>query len=90
VAAFRDTPARSALGGGTFAGGDVSTVGRGYDAALLGDKSLSEQLTLRDLAGRSGGISVVNSNNFGSGLDRILSRSRRIIVSLTAIRTLRQ
>jgi len=76
VAAFRDTPARSALGGGTFAGGDVSTVGRGYDAALLGDKSLSEQLTLRDLAGRSGGISVVNSNNFGSGLDRILSRSR--------------
>lgn len=76
VAKFQDTPGRSALGGGTFAGGDVSTVGRGFDPALLGEKSLTEQLTLRDLAGRTGGVSVVNSNNFGSGLDKILSRSR--------------
>jgi VWFA-related protein len=76
VAKFQDTPGRSALGGGTFAGGDVSTVGRGYDPALLGEKSLTEQLTLRELAGRTGGAAVVNTNNFGSGLDKILNRSR--------------
>ncbi|MGQ0760660.1 MAG: VWA domain-containing protein [Acidobacteriota bacterium] len=76
VAKFQDTPGRSALGGGTFAGGDVSTVGRGYNPALLGERSLTEQLTLRELAGRTGGASVINSNNFGAGLDKILSRSR--------------
>jgi VWFA-related protein len=76
VAKFQDTPGRSALGGGTFAGGDVSTVGRGYDPALLGERSLSEQLTLRTLASTTGGNSVINSNNFGAGLDKILNRSR--------------
>ena len=76
VARFEDTPGRSALGGGTFAGNDVSTVGRGYDRALLGERSLTEQLTLRQLADRTGGISVVNSNNFSGGLEKILNRSR--------------
>jgi len=76
VAKFEDTPAKSALGGGTFAGGDISTVGRGYDPALLGDRSLTEQLTLRELAGGTGGVSVVNSNNFAGGLDKILNRGR--------------
>ena len=76
VARFNDTPGRSALGGGTFAGGDVSTVGRGYDRGLLGEKSLTEQLTLRELADRTGGVSIVNSNNFAAGLERILKRSR--------------
>ena len=76
VARFQDTPGRSALGGGTFAGGDVSNVGRGYDPTLLGERSLTEQLTLRELAGRTGGASIVNSNNFKAGLDKILNRSR--------------
>lgn len=76
VAKFVDTPGRSALGGGTFAGGDVSTVGRGYDPTLLGERNLTEQLTLRTLASTTGGTSIVNSNNFGDGLDKILSRSR--------------
>ena len=76
VASFVDTPARSALGGGTFAGSDVSTVGRGYDRSLLGERSLTDQLTLRALAGNTGGVSVVNTNNFGGGLDRVLSQSR--------------
>lgn len=71
VAKFDVTPGRSALG--SF--GD-STVGRGYEPGLLGDKSLTEQLTLRQLASRTGGTSVVNSNNFGAGLDKIISRSR--------------
>jgi VWFA-related protein len=71
VAKFEETPGRSALGIAT-----ESTVGRGYDPLLLGDRSLTEQLTLRQLASRTGGASVVNSNNFGPGLDKIISRSR--------------
>jgi VWFA-related protein len=76
VASFVNTPGKSALGGGTFAGGDASTVGRGADMALLGDRTLTEQLTLRALAGDTGGVSVVNSNNFSEGLDRVLNRSK--------------
>ena len=75
VAKFENTPAKSALGGGTFAGGDVSTAGL-IDPRLLPDNTLTEQLTLRELAGRTGGVSVVNSNNFAGGLDKILNRGR--------------
>lgn len=77
VAGFRDTPAKSALGGGTFAGGDENPAfGRVADTARLGDASLTEQLTFRTLAQMTGGVSVVNSNNFSEGLDRVLKRSR--------------
>jgi len=77
VAKFSDTPAKSALGGGTFAGSDEDvSFGRTANTALLGERSLTEQLTLRSLAGDTGGVSVVNSNNFSAGLDRVLSRSR--------------
>lgn len=77
VAAFQDTPAKSALGGGTFAGGDENAnFGRGMDTARLGDRSLTEQLTLRILASMTGGVSVVNTNNFDEGLEKVLKRSR--------------
>jgi len=76
VARFVDTPGKSALGGGTFAGGNENTAGRGPDMSLLGDRSLTEQLSLRTLASTTGGVSVVNTNNFGEGLDKVLSRSR--------------
>jgi len=77
TAKFVDTPAKSALGGGTFAGTDENaSLGRAADTSLLGAKPLTNELTLRALATQTGGISVVNSNNFGLGLDRILSRSR--------------
>lgn len=77
TAKFSVTPAKSALGGGTFAGGDEdSSFGRSIDTARLGDRSLSELVTLTALAGDTGGISVVNSNNFSTGLDKVLSRSR--------------
>lgn len=76
VARFVDTPAKSALGGGTFAGSNENTAGRGPDLSLLGDRSPTEQLTLRTLASTTGGVSVVNSNNFSAGLDKVLSRSR--------------
>jgi len=77
VARFVDTPAKSALGGGTIAGTDENaSFARTADTSLLGAKPLTEQLTLRSLASRTGGISVVDSNNFSTGLDRVLGRSR--------------
>lgn len=75
VARYVDTPGKSALGGGTFAGGDENLAGV-VDHSLLGDRSPTEQLGLRVLANATGGVSVVNTNNFGTGLDRVLSRSR--------------
>jgi VWFA-related protein len=75
VAKFNVTPAKSALGGGTFAGSDENTAGQ-VDPLLLGQQSLTEQLTLRSLAGTTGGVSIVNANNFGAGLDRVLERTR--------------
>lgn len=77
VARYVDTPGKSALGGGTFAGSDENdSFGRTTDTALLGDRSLTNQLGLSALAGATGGVSVINSNNFGAGLDKVLSRSR--------------
>lgn len=76
VASFTVTPGKSALGGGTSAGSDTNTAGRGPDLALLGDRPLTEQLTLSALAGDTGGVSVINSNNFSAGLDRVLNRSK--------------
>ena len=77
IASFADTPAKSALGGGTFAGNDENPAfGRTADLSLLGNKSLTDQLSLRSLAGNTGGVSVVNSNNFSDGLDKILKRTR--------------
>jgi hypothetical protein len=77
VAKFDDTPAKSALGGGTFAGSDENPLlGRGIDTARLGDRPLSEQLSLRVLASMTGGVSVVNTSNFSEGLNKVLKRSR--------------
>ena len=80
VGSFRDTPAKSALAStlGEAASGNNETpgFGRGIDSARLGDRSLTEQLALRTLATTTGGVSVVNSNNFSAGLDKVLSRSR--------------
>jgi VWFA-related protein len=70
VAGFEATPANSGLGPRA-----VSTSGL-VDERLLPKNSLSEQLTLRELADRTGGVSVVNSNNFAGGLDKILNRGR--------------
>jgi len=77
VAKFDETPAKSALGGGTFAGADETPgFGRGIDSARLGDRPFSDQLTLRMLASMTGGVSVVNTSNFPEGLTRVLKRSR--------------
>ncbi len=74
VVDFDVTPAKSALGGGTFAGSDENTAGR-VDTRLLGGNP-TETLTLSSLAGTTGGIAVQNSNAFAGGLDRVLQRGR--------------
>src|SRR5205085_981259 len=77
VAKFNVRQGKSARGGGTFAGDDENlSFGRTADTLRLGEQTLTEQLSLRALAGSTGGVSVVNSNNFSAGLDRVLTRSR--------------
>lgn len=79
VARFVDTPARSGLPTTSeelVTGRTGDPAAFGMDTARLGDRSPTEQLTLRMLASTTGGVSVVNSNNFSAGLDKVLSRSR--------------
>lgn len=81
VKGFAATPAKSAMGGGmtpasaledaTFGKGDA-----GENSALGGMLAGgAEHLGLSTVAGYTGGISVVNTNNFEAGLDKILARS---------------
>ncbi|HKY30854.1 MAG TPA: VWA domain-containing protein [Pyrinomonadaceae bacterium] len=80
VAKFDDTPGRSALlsSADEISSGRINNdgFGRGMDTARLGDKPPTELLTLRELAGRTGGVAVTNSNNFAGGLEKVLGRSR--------------
>jgi VWFA-related protein len=86
VARFRDTPAKSALGmtATTRGGGSVSIAGgdadpsslRGPNPSLLGDDQPTAQLGLHALANATGGVSVLNRNDLGPGLEKVLSRSR--------------
>jgi hypothetical protein len=85
VAKFSDTPAKSSLGmtlntgsgTETIGGGDQDPLaGRGLNTGLLGEASLTEQLTLTSLAETTGGVAVRNANNFSTGVDRVLARSR--------------
>lgn len=75
VARFVDTPAKSALG----VSGPDPYFGRQPDPTLFGDANpfdrMAGELGLRELASSTGGVAVVNSNNFGEGLERVLQRS---------------
>lgn len=92
VARFSDTPARSGLanlnteqevdpletpgaGGGIF-GDERRSTGPGTAGGRFGGSLSSGQLGLRVLAEYTGGVSVVNTNNFAAGLDRVMQRSR--------------
>lgn len=81
VADFRTTPARSA------SGSVDSSFGRLPDTSLLGNTrpfdQLSAQLGLHTLASATGGVSIVNTNNFRTGLDKILSRSAYYVLAYT-------
>jgi len=74
VASFTETPGRSALGGApdpTFGRGGGSDEMFGLPLA-----GAAEHLGLATVANATGGVSVVNTNNFKGGLDKILTRSR--------------
>jgi len=75
VVGFQSTPARSALGG---TDPDDTTFGRGgnLDQAAFGSLLAggSEHLGLSSVSKLTGGVSVVNTNNFEEGLDKILAR----------------
>lgn len=76
VKGFRETPAKSALGGNdpsdlTFGKGDPGAQSA-LGTMLAG---ANEHLGLSTVAGMTGGVSVVNTNNFDAGLDKIMARS---------------
>jgi len=88
VAGFDETPARGALGvpvAGQRTTSSIMTDPRGTgggfgripDETLFGDKNPFDQLEghegLRVLAAATGGISVLDKNNFGEGLQKIIS-----------------
>lgn len=75
VASFTNTPGRSMM--------DAPDPGFGrgvsqQELAILGQplSSGSEQLSLRALSDATGGVSVINTNDFKEGLDRVLAHSR--------------
>jgi VWFA-related protein len=90
VAKFTDTPARSALGGaadpnfgrgGSSAGradipqsSDLNAAGSDdpFGPLLAGG---AEHLGLNTLADATGGVSVVNTNNFHTGLEKVMAHS---------------
>ncbi|MFL6229811.1 MAG: VWA domain-containing protein [Pyrinomonadaceae bacterium] len=77
VSGFTDpgNEAKSALFDGSSSGGGF---GRTADLAQFDNQgldTLSGHLGLSVLASATGGVSVVNTNNFREGLDRVLSRS---------------
>ena len=74
VASFVDTPGRSALGGPqdpTFGRGGGSDEMFGLPLA-----GAAEHLGLDTVAKATGGVSVINTNNFKAGLDKVLARSQ--------------
>ena len=70
VARFTDTPGKSMMGGV----GDNATVGLGRqpDEAMLGGSAIENQMGLRRLAADTGGIAILNRNNFDEGLGKII------------------
>jgi VWFA-related protein len=75
VTGFENTPGQSALGAGNPGfGRGVSEI----EQTIVGQplSAGSEQLSLRALSDSTGGVSVINTNDFKEGLDRVLAHSR--------------
>ena len=88
VVGFSDTPTRSALGGGdpTFGRGGSGAgrvdvvVGQGGAPPpgsddIFGIAGVPGNLGLSSVAAATGGVSVINTNDFESGLNKVLARS---------------
>lgn len=82
VSRFTDpgNEATSRLGGGSAGQGRVPNMGTFDNLAL---DTLSGHQGLQALADSTGGVSVVNTNNFSAGLDKILARSSYYILAYT-------
>lgn len=74
VASFEDTPGKSALGISSGRG-----FGRSVDNTMLGDKNpfdvTGAHMGLRELSNATGGIAVLNRNDFDKGLGEIVDSS---------------
>jgi VWFA-related protein len=81
VRGFQDTEAKSGLGmtvgSASVGGGGMNPgFGRTPDVALIaGTDSLAGAEGLRAIANATGGVATINTNNFATGLDKILSRA---------------
>lgn len=79
VASFTDTPGRSALGGGGGSSAIPGSLGRMPDETMFGSRNPFDQMAghqgLRALAYATGGIPVLNKNDFNEGLGKILDAS---------------
>jgi VWFA-related protein len=73
VARFADTPGRSSLGGAANAG----TFGRAPDESMLGYNQpidvTSAHMGLRQLSAATGGLAVLNRNDFKAGMEKIIA-----------------
>jgi VWFA-related protein len=74
VSTFEDTPGRGMVDAQTpgNAGGGAS-FGRTADQTLLGNNAIEAHQGLRMLSAATGGIAVLNKNNFDEGLGQIVS-----------------
>jgi VWFA-related protein len=74
VARFEDTPGNSALGMGSGGG-----FGRGADEKMVGTRNpfdvTEAHMGLRQLSAATGGIAVLNRNDFNKGLESIVNSS---------------
>ncbi|HET9529287.1 MAG TPA: VWA domain-containing protein [Blastocatellia bacterium] len=77
VASFEETPGRSMISmpGSTAATGTGGAFGRTADEAMLGRSPIESHQSLRMLASSTGGLAILNKNNFDEGLEGILSQS---------------
>jgi VWFA-related protein len=77
VASFEDTPGKSMVGmqGSTAAGASGAGFGRTADEGMLGKNPIESHQSLRMLASATGGLAILNRNNFDEGLGDILSVS---------------
>ncbi len=74
VATFEETPGRSMVSSGTPGNaGGLGTFGRTADETMLGSNPIEAHQGLRMLSSATGGIAVLNKNNFDEGLGQIVS-----------------
>jgi VWFA-related protein len=85
VAHFNDpgNEASSALFGGSNSGGRLGRTPNMGEFDNLGLDTISGHMGLQALASSTGGIAVVNTNNFSEALDRVVARSSYYLLAYT-------